>query len=169
MREYVVLTILNSTVVFNYRAVSDEEKVFVDKNGFYKDSLFYTLKYYKKHSTKIIDVIKSKSDNTNGYTDKLRQMCIHIWWDYIPPVNYSTNKSKCTYFSYFAVMFSLFVMHWVLFEIRVFPSYQPLNTYFIPFSNLTNLADPLVELTVIYPFIPLLRLVNHLIIPLYST
>ena len=46
MKEYIVLTILNDTLIFNYREVNSEEKVFVNKNNLYKDSFFYTLKHY---------------------------------------------------------------------------------------------------------------------------
>ena len=60
MKEYIVLTIVDNTIVFNYKNVNDEEKVFVNKNRFYKDSLFYTLKYYKNNYKKISNVLHSE-------------------------------------------------------------------------------------------------------------
>ena len=63
MKEYIVLTILDDMLVFNFRTISNEESVFVNKNGFYKDSLYYALKYYKRHTKKVIDAIKSKGLN----------------------------------------------------------------------------------------------------------
>ena len=64
MKEYVVLTLLSNTIVFNYRTIIDEESVFVNKNSYYKDSLYYDLKYYKRHANKIIDMFRDKQINT---------------------------------------------------------------------------------------------------------
>ena len=64
MKEYIVLTIINDTLIFNYRTISDEEKVFINKNSFYKDSLFYTLKHYKRHENKIVSMLIEKYNNT---------------------------------------------------------------------------------------------------------
>ena len=64
MKEYIVLTILNNTLVFNYRTIVDEESVFVNKNSYYKDSLYYDLKYYKRHTNKIIELFRDKQINT---------------------------------------------------------------------------------------------------------
>ena len=60
MKEYIVLNIINDTLIFDFRTILEEEKVFVNKNSFYKDSLFYDLKYYKKHEKKIIDILVSQ-------------------------------------------------------------------------------------------------------------
>ena len=64
MKEYVVLTIINNTLVFNFRTIQEEEKVFVNKNSYYKDSLYYALKYYKRHEKEIIKSIIEKYNNT---------------------------------------------------------------------------------------------------------
>ena len=48
MKEYIVLTITNNTLVFNYKTINDEEYLLVNKNSFYKYSLYYSLKYYKR-------------------------------------------------------------------------------------------------------------------------
>ena len=48
MKEYIVITILDNIVFFDYRTINDDEKVFLNKNSLYKDSLYYTLKKYKK-------------------------------------------------------------------------------------------------------------------------
>ena len=57
MKEYFVLTKLDNTLVFNYRTLLDDENIFVNKNNYYKDSLYYDLKYLKKHLKKIIDLL----------------------------------------------------------------------------------------------------------------
>lgn len=57
MRECIVITVVNDTIVFNYRTLIDEEKVFVNKNNLYKNSLFYTLKYFKRHTKNIAETI----------------------------------------------------------------------------------------------------------------
>ena len=64
MKEYVVLTVDNNTLVFDYRTILEEEKVFVNKNSFYKDSLYYGLKYYKKHEKKIVQMLIEKYNNS---------------------------------------------------------------------------------------------------------
>ena len=63
MKEYVIITIQLNTLVFNYASISKEMKSFVNSNKFNEDSLFYDLKYYRKHVNKIIDLIKSKNNN----------------------------------------------------------------------------------------------------------
>ncbi len=63
MKEYVVLTITGDTLVFNYRTIGEEEKVFLNKNSFYKDSLYYGLKHYKKHEKKIVQMLIEKYNN----------------------------------------------------------------------------------------------------------
>ena len=60
MKEYIVLTLVNNNIIFNYRTIQNEEKVFVNKNSLFKDSLFYTLKYYKSHLNNIIDILKKQ-------------------------------------------------------------------------------------------------------------
>ncbi len=65
MKEYVVITILDNTLVFNYRTIVDEEKVFVNKNSLYKDSFYYTLRYYKSHTKSIIENIKKNYNSLN--------------------------------------------------------------------------------------------------------
>ena len=60
MKEYVVLNVVNDTIVFDYKTILEEEKVFVNKNSFYKDSLYYALKYYKRHEKKIVQMILEK-------------------------------------------------------------------------------------------------------------
>ena len=63
MKEYIVLAIINNSLVFNYRQVKNDEKVFVNKNKFYKNSLFYTFKYYKRHLTEIIGKLIKENEN----------------------------------------------------------------------------------------------------------
>ncbi len=63
MKEYFVLTILNNTLVFNYRTLLDDETVFINKNNYYKDSLYYELKYFKKHIKSIVGLLKINQIN----------------------------------------------------------------------------------------------------------
>ncbi len=58
MKEYIVISVLNNNLVFNYRTISPEESVFANKNSLYRDSFFYTLKYYKSHVNLVADNIK---------------------------------------------------------------------------------------------------------------
>lgn len=58
MKEYIVLTIKGSNIIFNYRTVNKEEESYVNENSFYNDSLFCTLKYFKKNYELIIKSIK---------------------------------------------------------------------------------------------------------------
>ena len=64
MKEYFVLTKLDNTLVFNFRSLMDDESVFINKNNFYKGSLYYDLKYYKKHIKQIIEVLKGLNINS---------------------------------------------------------------------------------------------------------
>ncbi len=63
MKEYFVLTILNNTLVFNYRTLLDDEIVFINKNSYYKDSLYYDMKYFKKHIKSIIELLRINQIN----------------------------------------------------------------------------------------------------------
>lgn len=65
MKEYIVLTVDNNILVFDYRIVSEDEKSFINKNSFYKDYLFYTLKYFKRNINKIINTIKINTVTVN--------------------------------------------------------------------------------------------------------
>lgn len=65
MKEYIVITLLNNTVVFDYRSISKEEKVFLNKNRLYKDSLFYTLNYYKRHKKNASKIILEQGRTFN--------------------------------------------------------------------------------------------------------
>ena len=67
MKEYIVITILDNIVFFDYRTINDDEKVFLNKNSLYKDSLYYTLKKYKKNIKKIISLIKGLNKNINTF------------------------------------------------------------------------------------------------------
>ena len=60
MKEYIVLKIEEDTIIFDYRSILEEEKVFLNKNDLYKDSLFYGIKYYKKHEKKIVEMLLQK-------------------------------------------------------------------------------------------------------------
>ena len=64
MKEYFVITKLDNTLVFNYRTLVEEETVFINKNNYYKDSLYYDLKYYKKHIKQIVELFKNGNINS---------------------------------------------------------------------------------------------------------
>lgn len=58
MREYIVLSYIKNSLTFDFRELKEDEKDELNKNVFYKDSLFYTLRYFKKHIDEIIDIFK---------------------------------------------------------------------------------------------------------------
>ena len=66
MKEYIVLTIDDSDLIFDYRTLNDEEAMFINKNNVFKGSLFYTLKYYKKHINSICKIIKKDNKTYNN-------------------------------------------------------------------------------------------------------
>lgn len=61
MKEYIVLTIGDNTLFFNFRTINEEENKFVNRLEFYNASLFFSLKYYKKNYSKIIELLKNKN------------------------------------------------------------------------------------------------------------
>ena len=56
--ESIVLTINNNVIIFDYRVVTNEEKKLRNKNTISKDSLFYTIKYFKSHINNICEYPK---------------------------------------------------------------------------------------------------------------
>ena len=62
MKEYVVLTISDDKIIFDYRQINEEEKDYVNKNDFYKNSLYYALKYFSHHYDKVYEILKKKKD-----------------------------------------------------------------------------------------------------------
>ena len=66
MKEYIVLTIDDSDLIFDYRTLNDEEAMVINKNNVFKGSLFYTLKYYKKHINSICKIIKKDNKTYNN-------------------------------------------------------------------------------------------------------
>ena len=65
MKEYIVISILNNNLIFDYRTISPEESVFANKDSLYKDSFFYTLKYFKRHIKDITANIKKLNISLN--------------------------------------------------------------------------------------------------------
>jgi len=63
LKEYIVISLEENTLVFNYRTITEDEVKFVNKNSFYKDCLFYTLKYYKSNKKKVYDTIEVNTNN----------------------------------------------------------------------------------------------------------
>lgn len=63
MKEYVILTVQNETLIFNYKTITNTEKMHVNTNSFYEDSLYYTLKKYKLNKTKIASFLCMKCPN----------------------------------------------------------------------------------------------------------
>ena len=64
MKECVVIKFEANVLVFDFRTIDKEEKSFVNSNNEYKDSLFYDLKYFKKHYEKIVSIV---GDSSNSY------------------------------------------------------------------------------------------------------
>ena len=65
MKEYVNLKIEVNVLVFDYKTIEKDEKSFVNKNSFFKDTLFYDLKYFKKNFNKIITLINGSYPDIN--------------------------------------------------------------------------------------------------------
>ena len=53
MKEYITLKLDNDMIVFNYETISNESTKYINNNSFFKDTLFYTLKYFKKNINNI--------------------------------------------------------------------------------------------------------------------
>lgn len=67
MNKYIVLTIVGSTLYYDFKEINNEEKKYVNKNVINDNTLFYTLKYLKKNLNNIILVLKSN----NNYYDTI--------------------------------------------------------------------------------------------------
>lgn len=65
MKEYIVLTFIENILIFDYKTITKDENIFVNKNSFNVNTLYYDLKYYKKHINKIINLIRSQYPNIN--------------------------------------------------------------------------------------------------------
>ena len=63
MKEYIVLTISNQTLFFNFRTINEEESKYVNSLEFYNASLYLTLKYYRKNYSKVLELFKDKNIN----------------------------------------------------------------------------------------------------------
>lgn len=64
MKEYIVLTISNNILYFNFKTINNDESKHINSLEFYNASLFLTLKYYKKNYSKIIKLFKDKGIDT---------------------------------------------------------------------------------------------------------
>ena len=65
MKEYIVLTYRDNSLVFDYKNINDEEKEYINKNILYKDSLFYTLRYFRNNINKIIKLFSDSKYKIN--------------------------------------------------------------------------------------------------------
>ncbi len=74
MKEYIVISLEGNTLVFNYRTIDNEEEKFVNKNSFYKDCLFYTLKYYKSNKKKVYNTIEVNTNNLYVTTMRISRL-----------------------------------------------------------------------------------------------
>ena len=68
MKEYITLRLDNDIIIFNYETISDTELKYVNKNSFFEDTLFYTLKYFKKN---INSICKHFTNNKTMYVKRL--------------------------------------------------------------------------------------------------
>ena len=60
MKEYIVLTVNDKTLFFDFKTINEKENKFVNSLEFYNASLYISLKYYKKNYSKIINLLKDK-------------------------------------------------------------------------------------------------------------
>ncbi len=67
MKEYIVLTINGSTLIYDFKEISDGDKKLANKNVIINNTLYYTLKYFKKNIDNIVNVLKKN----NGYYDSV--------------------------------------------------------------------------------------------------
>ena len=74
MKECIVISLEGTALVFNYRTISADEEKFVNNNSFYKDSLFYTLKYYKNNKKKVYDTIEVNTNNLYVSTMRISRL-----------------------------------------------------------------------------------------------
>ena len=70
MKEYIVLTISGSTIIYDYRELNDVEMKLVNKNVINNNTLFYTLNYLKKNINKIISLLYANSNYYDSITVK---------------------------------------------------------------------------------------------------
>lgn len=68
MKEYIVITIIGSTIKYDYRTINSEEKKLLNKNIFNNNSYYYTLNYFKRNNGKICNLLIKYND---GYLDTL--------------------------------------------------------------------------------------------------
>ncbi len=61
MKKHIVITIVDSSIIYDFREINNDEKKYVNKNIANNNSLFYTLEYFKKHIDKICYLIKNQS------------------------------------------------------------------------------------------------------------
>lgn len=64
MKEYIVLKIENNNIYFDFRVISDDEKIHLNNLEFYNDSLFLTIKYYKRNYLDILQLFNNKKIDT---------------------------------------------------------------------------------------------------------
>lgn len=64
MKEYIVLTISNNTLFFNFKTIDKEDTKYINSLEFYNASLFLTLKYYKKNYSKILKLFENRNIDT---------------------------------------------------------------------------------------------------------
>ena len=86
MKEGIILTIDNNSIIIDFRIINKDEKIFVNKNNIYKNSFYYTFKYYKKHINKIISNIKDKYPNQLLNTLRLDKILTFKYC--VPIINY---------------------------------------------------------------------------------
>lgn len=79
MKEYIVLTISNNTLFFNFKTIDKEDTKYINSLEFYNASLFLTLKYYKKNYNKILKLF----ENTNIDTLTIKRLITFKYGIYI--------------------------------------------------------------------------------------
>ena len=60
MKEYIVLTIKDKTLFYDFKSIDEKENKFINSLEFYNASLYISLKYYKKNYSKITNLLKDK-------------------------------------------------------------------------------------------------------------
>ena len=72
MKEYLIISINNNILTYDFRSIDESLKKYVNKNEFNNNTLYFSMKYYSKNYEKIINLIKQ---NYNGI-DTMNVRCL---------------------------------------------------------------------------------------------
>lgn len=72
MKEYLIITIKDNILIYDFKSISKSLVKYVNKNKFIDNTLYYSMNYYSKKFDKVISIIKKNYDNIDTmYVKKL--------------------------------------------------------------------------------------------------